>query len=297
MCGRAKQFFRAAARKELIAKSPFADMSGNGVKATTDRQVFVSREDAQRVLGACPNAQWRLLFALYRYAGLRCPSEPLSLRWNDIDWERGRMTVTSPKTAHHEGKGTRAVPIFPELLPYLEDAYELAEEGSEFVITRYRDRNANLRTQLERIIRKAGLEPWPKPFQNLHSTRETELAETYPIHVVCAWIGNSEAVAQKHYLQVTDEHFESAKGGKAAHKQAQQGAADVGNGGKAEDRQREFTEEFARVPIDARERAAQLGFEPRLIGSEPIVLPLHYRAKKRSATGTFHAGTTRSRQA
>lgn len=34
--------------------------------------------------------------------------------------------------------------------------------------------------------------------------------ETYPAHVVCAWIGNSESVAQKHYLQITDEHFSKA---------------------------------------------------------------------------------------
>jgi hypothetical protein len=27
------------------------------------------------------------------------------------------------------------------------------------------------------------------------------------MHVVCQWIGNSQAVAAKHYLQVTDEHF------------------------------------------------------------------------------------------
>jgi hypothetical protein len=27
---------------------------------------------------------------------------------------------------------------------------------------------------------------------------------------VCAWIGNTVAVARKHYLQVTDEHFEQA---------------------------------------------------------------------------------------
>src|SRR5436190_12956284 len=32
----------------------------------------------------------------------------------------------------------------------------------------------------------------------------------YPAHVVCAWIGNSEQVARKHYLQVTDEHFARA---------------------------------------------------------------------------------------
>jgi hypothetical protein len=30
------------------------------------------------------------------------------------------------------------------------------------------------------------------------------------MHVVCTWIGNSQPVAAKHYLQVTDEHFEKA---------------------------------------------------------------------------------------
>ena len=44
------------------------------------------------------------------------------------------------------------------------------------------------------------------------STRETELVEQWPEHVVCAWIGNSKAVAREHYLQVTEEHFERAAG-------------------------------------------------------------------------------------
>ena len=122
------------------------------------------------------------------------------------------MHVRSPKTEHHDGKDSRWVPMFPELRPYLDAAYDAAKPGTEHVITRYRDANANLRTQFNRIVRKAGLEPWQKPFQNLRSTRETELAESFPIHVVCAWIGNSESVAAKHYLQVTDEHFERAVG-------------------------------------------------------------------------------------
>jgi hypothetical protein len=74
----------------------------------------------------------------------------------------------------------------------------------------YRDTNTNLRTQLLRIIKRAGLKVWPKLFQNLRSTRQTELEELFPSHVVCAWIGNSEKVARKHYLQVTDEHFAKA---------------------------------------------------------------------------------------
>ena len=102
------------------------------------------------------------------------------------------------------------MPIFPELLPHLREAFEAAEPGTEYVVTRCRDGAVNLRTQLERIIRRAGLQPWPKLFHNMRATRETELAETFPLHVVCAWIGHSSAIAAKHYLPVTDEHFDRA---------------------------------------------------------------------------------------
>jgi len=102
------------------------------------------------------------------------------------------------------------LPLFPELLPHLRQVFEQAEPGTEFVITRYRDTNQNLRTQLKRIIRRAGLEPWPKLFHNCRATRQTELAEQWPLHVVCVWLGNSRAVAAKHYLQVTEDHFERA---------------------------------------------------------------------------------------
>jgi hypothetical protein len=106
----------------------------------------------------------------------------------------------------------RIAPVYPELLPYLQDSFELAAAGTEFVITRYRKKNSNLRTSLERIILKAQLKPWPKLFQNLRSSRETELTQKFPLHVVCAWMGNSQLVAAKHYLQITDEHFRMATG-------------------------------------------------------------------------------------
>ena len=191
-CGRAKQFFRAALRKRLIVENPFADMKGCAVRANPSRFYFIGREDAQKVIDACPDAQWRLIFALSRYGGLRCPSEHLALRWGDVDWERNRIMVRSPKTEKYEGGDCRQIPLFPELRPYLEEVFEQAEPGTEFVITRYRNSNGNLRTQLERIMGRAGVKPWPKLFQNLRCTRETELAQSYPIHVVCAWLGNSQ---------------------------------------------------------------------------------------------------------
>jgi len=59
----------------------------------------------------------------------------------------------------------------------------------------YRSPAVNLRTQFLRILAKAGVETWPTLFQNLRSSPQTELTETWPAHVVSAWIGNSEVVA------------------------------------------------------------------------------------------------------
>jgi integrase len=228
--GRARQLFKSAIRRGLIrGANPFDGMSAT-VRADKARLFFVTRDMAAKVLEACPDAQWKLLFALSRYGGLRCPSEHLALKWSDVDWERNRIRVPSPKTEHHEGKESRIIPLFPELRPYLLEVFDEAEPGTEHVITRYRDSACNLRTQFGRIFRKAGLEVWPKPWHNLRATRQTELAERYPIHVVCQWIGNSRAVAQEHYLQVTDAHFahavaeplnEQASASSAAQNQAQ----------------------------------------------------------------------------
>jgi integrase len=213
-CGIAKQFFNAAVRLRLIAENPFSGLK-SVVQANPSRFYFVTLAEARKVLDWCPDAEWRLIFALSRFGGLRCPSEHFALKWTDIDWEPGRITVHSPKTEHHAGKESRIIPLFPELRPYLEEAFEQAPEGAVYVISRYRNTNQNLRTQLERIIRRAGLKPWPKLFVNLRSTRETELAESFPMHVVCEWIGNSQPVAMKHYLQITDDHFAKALVGAA----------------------------------------------------------------------------------
>ena len=208
--GIAKQFFRAALRKRLIVENPFAGLKAS-VLPNRERFYFVSREEVRKVLDACPDPQWRLLVALARFGGLRIPSEALSLKWADVNWAENKILVRSVKTEHHGAdKATRTIPLFPELAGPLSEVFEQAEPGTEYVITRYRDNNANLRTQLERIIRKAGLEPWEKPWQNCRSTRATELEGRFPSHVVRAWLGHSEAVAAKFYLQVTNDHFAEA---------------------------------------------------------------------------------------
>jgi integrase len=144
---------------------------------------------------------------LARFGGLRCPSDVLALRWEWVDLPGHRMQVFAPKT-----NSFRAVPIFPELLPYLADAFDRAE----FVVNRGSDiGDRALYSGFKKRLKRAGVTrvtPWPKLFQNLRSTRETELVEKFPVHVVAGWLGNTPSVATQHYLQVTDDHFRRAIG-------------------------------------------------------------------------------------
>ena len=68
----------------------------------------------------------------------------------------------------------------------------------------------NLRQQMGRIIDRSGQDRWPRIFQNLRASRETELCQRFPLHVVAAWLGNTPKVAEKHYLDVTEEDFQRA---------------------------------------------------------------------------------------
>jgi hypothetical protein len=104
----------------------------------------------------------------------------------------------------------RVVPIFPELRPYLEDGHALAGKTDAYVIRGYRDDTRNLRTQFARIIRRARVRPWERLFHKLRASRQTELADEFPLHVVTDWIGNSPDIAERHYLKTTEDHFQKA---------------------------------------------------------------------------------------
>ena len=234
--GFAKQFVQDAVDWEIIDKNPFAKIKTS--TPSTKSNVEVTRETLGKVLAVC-DPTWQTIVALSRFGGLRCPSETLSLRWADIDWEQSRMNVPEPKVEHHEGRGVRSVPIFPELMPYLQAAWDRAEEGAEFVVDKpaYREaantgdgwKNANLRTQFLKKLAKAGVKPWARLFHSMRASRQTELEHQYPTHVVCAWLGNSPQVARKSYLLVTSADFAKAISSCGA----ESGAVDPENGAKS----------------------------------------------------------------
>jgi integrase len=207
----AKSIFKRAVRWGLMPSSPFAELRA-GSQSNPDRSYYVTREAIGAILDACSDHEWRAIVSLSRFGGLRCPSELVALRWSDVNWQRGRLTVRSPKTARHEGHAVRVVPIAPELREVLQSLFDPAITGSESVIPRLRDPRMNLRTTFRKIIAKAGVQPWPRLFQNMRASCATDWSERFPAHVVAGWLGHSPLIAARHYLQTRDTHFDMAAG-------------------------------------------------------------------------------------
>lgn len=220
----AKQMFEDACEWNKIPANPF-----NGIKLSASiprSNVEVPRETIDRLMLVL-DSTWKAIIALSRYGGLRCPSETLSLKWGDVDFEHGRLSIPEPKVEHHEGRGVRSCPLFPELRPILEALFNEVTERigrypghEDYVIDlpAYRTaantgtgwKNANLRTQFIKRLRKAGIAPWARLFHSMRASRQTELERDYPLHVVCSWLGNSPKVAQRSYLLTTESDFEKA---------------------------------------------------------------------------------------
>ncbi len=202
----ARGFLNEAVDAGILTTNPFQRVKSDRT-VDRSRHRFIPAEVIVRVMAATPDRELRAVMALSRWGGLRTPSEPFALRWEQIDWQRRRITVPGVKTK------IRQIPLFPELVPVLGGLRDRAgmEEFLFPGLRRFSD--ANLRKRMGQLIRLAGIPIWPKLFQNLRSSRQTELEERFPRKTVCEWMGNSEQVADQHYLQVREEHFEAAVAG------------------------------------------------------------------------------------
>ena len=209
-----KQFFSYAVKKQYLEQNPFADFK-IGSQADRGRNQVLKADDLQQVIDAAPSLEWKALISFVRWTGCRV-SEALLLKWSDINWDRETALISCSKTKRKTGKDYREVPLF-QSVDVLREWFLESPDGAEYVISglvrtsnRQGRQGKNLRKPFTAIIKKAGLEPWAKPWQNLRVTRENELEAVFPSHVVNAWIGNSRKVALQHYLQVTEEHFQAA---------------------------------------------------------------------------------------
>ena len=122
----------------------------------------------------------------------------------------------------------------------------------------------NLRTAFEQTVLRKGLEPWPRLFRAMRVSCESDLAREYPITAVCKWIGNTVAIAARHYVQVTDDDFRRAFGAvqQAAQSPAQQ-TPGTGRKGVSEDSHPpRSSKEDQGVPTHTSVQAEGTGIEP-----------------------------------
>jgi transposase-like protein len=157
---------------------------------------------------------------------LRVSSESHGLEWENVDWERRRLTVYAKKTGM-----TRTLPIIPRLFDLLREAYRERDPEFPQVVTITAN---NIHKRLREAIEAAGLKRWADLYQNLRRNAETDfLSAGAPPHAAAAWLGHSVLVSQRHYVQVTDGMFDAAAGldgHGALHKALQHRTAGGGTG-------------------------------------------------------------------
>jgi len=192
----ARTMFNRAVDDDLITYNPFDRLSG-GLPPIEKNWHYVSVDEFARLLAACPTQGWKALLGLSRLAGLR-QGEALTLQWRDVDWEKNRLTVWAPKT-----KRRRVVPLAPELLPILRDAFENAPEGQPLVVQGVVA--PNVWRDFGVIRKRAGVANYADWCHTLRKNRENDwIAAGFPFHVVVDWMGHSDEVARQHYLRVND---------------------------------------------------------------------------------------------
>ncbi|MEO2032832.1 MAG: hypothetical protein ABGZ35_12170, partial [Planctomycetaceae bacterium] len=89
--GNAKAMFEHAVLEELLPQNPIRNQVSS-IRADDEGKINIPADIIENVIQAAPNAEWRLLVALWRYCGLR-KMEPMELDWNDVLWAEGKLRV------------------------------------------------------------------------------------------------------------------------------------------------------------------------------------------------------------
>lgn len=216
-CGFARQFFRDAVDDGLIPSNPFADRRIKTAVhgSAADRNRYVTLAETTAILEWCTRPELRAIVVLCRVSGLRCPSEIIPLTWEDVAWERGRIFVRSPKTAHHDGGDAREIPLFPQVRRELETLWHALPDGTPATtpIFDWIRARTNLRKGLTKVIKLAGVKKLPKVFVNLRASAACDLVDRYGIRAAKAWLGHSAQVMLKHYDRgASEDDFRRAIG-------------------------------------------------------------------------------------
>ncbi len=212
--GICRQIFKHAIESKWLTENPFHGIAAS-VHANPERFHYVTEQQFDRIIEFSPHsAEMRCIVALNRLIGFRIPSEIQTLKWSDIDLsdDDPHLRIKAPKTEHHQKRGLRTAPIMADLRPYLEDLRDLVNPGVETplsspVFPRFVDASDSaIRSAMLKIMKRAGVNPWPNLFSNGRKSAITDLLRAgHDVVDVASWVGNSPAVIWEYYAMATAE--------------------------------------------------------------------------------------------
>jgi integrase/recombinase XerD len=225
------RIFAFADRLELRDGNPVAWV--RPPKADGRDPIILSADEYDRLVAACDvdddgrpadRPMLRLYVLVLGEAGLRCDSEALRLRWEDVDLEEGFLWVASGRAdaggERHRtksGKG-RWVPITPRLATALKDHFAAFRfGGSPWVFHHERarrqakagDRIGSLRHAFVKAATRAKLPPALHQHDLRHRRVTSWLAEGRDVVHVKEAMGHSDLRTTMGYTHLAREHLRS----------------------------------------------------------------------------------------
>lgn len=219
-----KTIFQSAVRWGNISQNPFKHIKGPKLRTTPWH--YVKPDEYMQLLDAAPNTHRKAFYALCYTGGLRF-SEAVSLRWSDINFLSGEVTLRNRRGTDTEPEfllkdyEERTIQLPPATLNIL----EATEAASPYVVLdkaqyantiirwrknrrswRWQDALYNAGRDFGRHLRKASIEAEPGETLSIHTLRKSCIqnwANKLPMNVVKELAGHSNiATTQKFYTKV-----------------------------------------------------------------------------------------------
>lgn len=188
--------FTAAFDDELIMRNPARKLGLPQSPASSWRKV--TADEFWKLYNAADD-DMKPLFALCRLAALRY-SDALALKWSNVRFDEGILTFRPIKVERFSKVDAR-VPICAELRTILEELRKTVIRIDGRVVPYGSPKEGYKR--FTQTCKRAGLDPWPKPFHTLRKSCIDDWARIAPPNVVMDWATHTAiATTMKYYAKV-----------------------------------------------------------------------------------------------